>query len=108
MDRIYWQEYIFCHSFLIFYFSWICFFLNRKRIQEGFTLAYNEGGVVNLVKEFMMKDDDDVDNNDDADNGGVGSTFPCLVQYIIFPSNVVIRNHQNNNLNNNNGQDDNR
>ena len=50
----------------------------RKRIQEGFHLAYNDCGIVNLVMEVTMRDQ-------------VGIEFPCLVQYIIFPSNVFIR-----------------
>lgn len=50
--------------------------LTLKRIQEGFHLAYNNWGVVNLATELTFKDE-------------LGTSFPCLVQYIIFPSNIV-------------------
>lgn len=82
------------------------FFLQyRLRLREGFTLAYNECGVVNLVKEYLMdnnqSDSNDANANDsyvDSDENFIGKTnrFPCLVQYVIFPSNIIVKDGRDN------------
>lgn len=47
------------------------------RLQEGFHFAHNDSGILNLIQELSMKDE----NND---------IFSCIIQYIIFPMHRII------------------
>lgn len=48
------------------------------RIKQGFHIAFNNSGILNLVVEVAMKDHS---NNDDASS--------CLCQYIVFPPTIT-------------------
>lgn len=48
------------------------------RLEEGFYFAYSAAGIINMVLEINMQ--------------GLGKNsehFPCIVQYIIFPPQIV-------------------
>lgn len=51
----------------------------RIRLAEGFNFAYSAAGILNTVMEVQMKGP----GNDDV-------TYPCIVQYILFPPHVIV------------------
>ena len=46
------------------------------RLQEGFHFAHNDSGILNLILELPIKDDN-------------YSKFSSVVQYIIFPPHII-------------------
>lgn len=57
--------------------------LVNTRIKQGFHIAFNSAGILNLVVELSMKDPS---NQDHSSN--------CLCQYIVFPPTIVNTNQQ--------------
>lgn len=48
------------------------------RLAEGFNFTYSAAGIINMVLEVQMQ--------------GVGEndiTYPCIIQYILFPPHVM-------------------
>ncbi|XP_031787876.1 KICSTOR complex protein SZT2 isoform X2 [Nasonia vitripennis] len=53
--------------------------ITKIRLAEGFNFAYSAAGIINTVMEVQMK--------------GPGSddiSYPCIVQYILFPPHVIV------------------
>ncbi|KAK2589304.1 hypothetical protein KPH14_007855 [Odynerus spinipes] len=53
--------------------------ITKMRLEEGFYFAYSAAGIINMVLEVNMQ--------------GLGKNsehFPCIVQYILFPPQVVL------------------
>ncbi|KAJ8681967.1 hypothetical protein QAD02_017759 [Eretmocerus hayati] len=53
--------------------------ITKIRLAEGFNFAYSAAGIINTVMEVQMQG---------PDNGD--TTYPCIVQYILFPPHVVL------------------
>ncbi|XP_047362781.1 KICSTOR complex protein SZT2 isoform X1 [Vespa velutina] len=52
--------------------------ITKMRLEEGFYFAYSAAGIINMVLEINMQ--------------GLGKNsehFPCIIQYIIFPPQIV-------------------
>lgn len=58
--------------------------LVNLRIKQGYHIAFNNSGILNLVVELSMKDHSNDDNNASG----------CLCQYIVFPPIVTNNQHQ--------------
>nr|XP_033323081.1 KICSTOR complex protein SZT2-like isoform X1 [Megalopta genalis] len=52
--------------------------ITRMRLAEGFSFTYSAAGILNMVLEVQMQG---VDKND--------GSYPCIIQYILFPPHVV-------------------
>ena len=50
--------------------------LIRIRLQEGFHFAHNDSGILNMILELPIKDQNEYHSS-------------CVVQYIIFPPHVI-------------------
>ncbi|XP_066587997.1 KICSTOR complex protein SZT2-like [Prorops nasuta] len=52
--------------------------VTRMRLTEGFNFAYSAAGIINMVSEVQMQN---LGNSD--------VSYPCMIQYIVFPPHVV-------------------
>lgn len=57
----------------------------RKRLKEGFHFSYNKMGMINLTMEVEM-----VLGSQELGVCGSEHSFPCIIQYIIFPSQTSV------------------
>ncbi|KAK3857346.1 hypothetical protein Pcinc_036398, partial [Petrolisthes cinctipes] len=70
--------------------------LTRIRLQEGFNFAHSCNGIITMVREFNMKLELSEDEEEGmlgpcrvGGEGATGTTYPCVVQYIIFPPHLT-------------------
>ncbi|XP_043514984.1 KICSTOR complex protein SZT2-like isoform X3 [Frieseomelitta varia] len=52
--------------------------ITKMRLAEGFNFTYSAAGIINMVLEVQMQG---VGEND--------TTYPCIIQYILFPPHVM-------------------
>ncbi|XP_014220610.1 KICSTOR complex protein SZT2-like isoform X1 [Trichogramma pretiosum] len=59
--------------------------ITKIRLAEGFNFSYSAAGIINTVMEVQMKG-----SGSNVDGSAEANSYPCLVQYVLFPPHVVV------------------